>query len=246
MTRLTGLVLGFLAVGVVACNDFSSSAERVLAAGSVPLDSKGGVTPVSLVVTVSNADSLGNPYGITNDGQGTYVDGQQYVSAVLDQYGTLAFNTFVPPKSFKGPAPRWVSYDFSHPVDPANSFRPTQDHTQVYHFSSGGSGILPWVPLQNLGINGNPSTECGYMGNSFSDLTGTAYRVSYHKGLEDTQGSPTAYAVFTRTSVSPAIWTVTPVGSCSGNSNVASLRNDATNFLYGYYAIPFFFTLTAR
>lgn len=245
MARLAGLVLGILA-GVAACNEGSSSAERVLGAGSVPVDSKGAVTPVSLVVAVSNVDGLGNPYGITNDGQGTYVDGQQYVSAVLDQYGTFAFNTFVPPKSFRGPAVRWVNYDFSHPVDPSNTFQPTQDHTRIYHFSTGGSGLLPWVPLQNLGINGNPSTECGYMGNSFSDLSETVYRVSYHKGLEDTQTSPTAFAVFTRTSVSPAVWTVTPVGSCSANSNVASLRNDATNFLYGYYDMPYFFTFTAK
>ena len=57
--------------------------------------------------------------------------------------------------------------------------------------------------------------------------------------------SPTAYAVFTRVSVSPAVWTVEPVGSCSPSANVASVRDAATDALYGYCNIPFHFTLTA-
>lgn len=242
MTRRMGLVLGLLAAGMVGCNE-SQSANRIVGVGTDLLDSKGAVTPVSLTVTVSNLDSVGNPYGITNDGQGAYVDGVQNVGADLDQYGTFAFNTFT---ANRGSATRWVNYDFSHPVDPGNTFRPAQDHTQIYHFSTGGTTFSPWIPIQNLGINGNPSTECGYMGNSFSASRSTAYRVSYHKGNEATQSSPTAFAVFTRISVSPAVWTVTPVGSCSPNSNVAALRSDDGTVLYGYYTIPFFFTLTAK
>ena len=52
--------------------------------------------------------------------------------------------------------------------------------------------------------------------------------------------------VFTRVSISPAVWTAQPVGSCSPNSNVGSLRTNATNQPYGYYTIPFYFTLTER
>ena len=72
------------------------------------------------------------------------------------------------------------------------------------------------------------------------------YRVSYHKGFEEISGSPTAFAVFTRTSVSPAVWTVRPAGSCSPNANVAALRSADGSILYGYYTIPFLFTLTAK
>ena len=117
--------------------------------------------------------------------------------------------------------------------------------SQNYHFSTGASSLLPAVPLQNLGVNGNPVSQCMYMGNSVASAT-TTWRVSFHKGNEDVITSPAAYAVFTRTSVSPARWIAQPVGSCSPNSNVASLRNDDGTILYGYYYLPFYFTLAAQ
>jgi len=194
-------------------------------------------------VMVSNSDAFGNAAGITNDGLGSYVDGSQNVQAQLDAAGTFAFNTF---SGRRGTATRWVNYDFSRPVDPSNTFLPAQDHTQNYHFSSGGSQYSPWVPVQYLGTPGYPSSECGYMGNSFAASGTTSYRVSFHKGYEDTQTTPSAFAVFTRVSVSPAVWTVQPAGSCSPNSNVAALRSGDGSILYGYYSIPFLFTLTAK
>jgi hypothetical protein len=57
---------------------------------------------------------------------------------------------------------------------------------------------------------------------------------------------PTSFAVVTRTSVSPAVWTITPAGSCSAVSNVASLRSGDSSVLYGYYNVSFFFTLRAK
>ena len=242
MARRKELILGVLAALVIGCSEPTSSSDRVASSRGGSLDGK-GLAGVSLSITVSNVDSLGNPYGVTNDGQGAYVDGVQNVQAAIDQYGNLAFNTFT---AKRGPATRWVNYDFTHPVDPTNTFDPAQDHTENYHFSTGPSTFSPWIALQNLGVGGNPATECGYMGNSFSANASTAYRVSYHKGNEDVQNSPTAFAVFTRVSVSPAVWTVTPVGSCSPSSNVAALRSNDGTVLYGYYTIPFFFTLTAR
>ena len=232
-------------VVVAACADGSPQAAptAVTLAPEYARGGGGGPSVVSLSVTVSNTDSLGSAYGITNDGQGAYVDGTQNVQAQLDGGGTFAFNTFT---GRRGSATRWLNYDFTHPVDPNNTFNPPQDHTQNYHFSTGPSAFSPFVAIQFLGTPGYPVSECTYMGNGFASPNGTTYRVSYHKGLEDTQTSPTAFAVFTRVSVSPAVWTAQPVGSCSPNSSVASLRNNATNQLYGYYTIPFFFTLTAR
>jgi hypothetical protein len=195
---------------------------------------------VSLRVTVNDAEG----YNITSDSKGDYINGIDYVQAILDQSGTFAFNTFSPPQKIRNAiAKRSVIYNFNNPVDPANAYRPSPDNSQNYHFSTGGStyGTNPFIPLQNLGINGNPTTECIYMGNGIYNST-TAWRVSFHKALEDTETSPTAFAVVTR--VSPTQWTITPMGSCSSNSNVASLRNNADNTLYGYYNIPFSLTLT--
>jgi hypothetical protein len=199
------------------------------------------LSTVSLIVTVANTDSLGKAYGIQNDGVGAYTDGNQNVSAVLDQYGTFAFNTLAKGRT----ATRWVTYNFNNPVDPANSYRPNPSNLENNHFSTGASNFQPFIPIQNLGVNGNPVSECIYMGNSVANST-TQWRVSYHKGLEDLANSPTAYAVVTRQSVSPAVWTITPSGACSPISNVASLRSGDSSILYGYYRIPFLFTLRAK
>jgi hypothetical protein len=201
------------------------------------------IPAVSLVVTVSSFDGLGNSYGIQSDGQGAYTDGLQGVQAILDTNGTFAFNTLSSAKIKS--ALRWVAYDFSRPIDPANTYRPTPSNSENYHFSTGASQFSPFIPIQNLGVNGNPNSECGYMGNSLANST-TQWRVSFHKGFEDVDASPAAFAVFTRTSVSPAVWTVTPSGACSPNSNVASLRSGDGTVLYGYYYLPFQFTLRAK
>jgi hypothetical protein len=231
-------------VGLAACSPDRASGPSGVS--RTPGAANAARTPtlsaVSLVVAVDDADSLGSSYGIQSDGQGVYVDGTQNVQASIDKYGTFAFNTRA---ATRKAASRWVHYSFENPVDPSNTYRPAPSDAENYHFSTGGTSFAPWVPLQNLGVNGNPSTQCGYMGNGFSNST-TGWRVSFHKGLEDIAGSATAFAVFTRVSVSPAVWTVEPVGSCTGNANVASLRNSATGELYGYYYVPFRFTLTAK
>jgi hypothetical protein len=197
---------------------------------------------IALSITVSNVDSAGNAYNIQNDGQGPYVDGLQQVEARLDNYGTLAFNTQT---KTSRPAVRWVTYNFSNPVDPSNAYRPDPDRVHNNHFSTGASAFSPFIPIQNLGVNGNPASECVYMGNSIANAT-TSWRVSFHKGNEDVAASPTSYAVVTRVSVSPAVWTIASAGNCSPNQNIASLRSGDGTVLYGYYYIPFLFTLRAK
>ena len=241
-TRASLATLALSALFAAACGDQPSVTAPARTLVSTTMDGSTTTYPtVSLVVTVATVDPLGNAYGIRNDGQGNYVDGSQYVQAVLDRSGTFAFNTDNGPKA----ALRWVTYDFTHPVDPANPYRPSPANSQNNHFSTGPSAFSPFIAIQNLGVNGNPSTECIYMGNSIANST-TTWRVSYHKGNEDVSTSPTAYAVVTRTSVSPAAWTITSAGSCSPNSHVASLRNFDGTVLYGYYYIPFSFVLRAR
>ena len=190
---------------------------------------------VSLRVTSS--DAAGN--NITSDGKGDYIDGIDLVQAVIDQYGTVALNT-LNSNSPKTVAKRWVVYNFNNPVDPNNAYRPAPDNLHNYHFSTGSSryGTNPFIPLQNLSLN---ASECIYMGNSVSNSTIT-WRVSFHKGNENTPTSPAAFAVVTR--INATQWTIAPIGSCSPNSNVAALRNDDGSILYGYYNMPFFFTLT--
>jgi hypothetical protein len=231
-----------LSLSLNACGERTGISEpSELAANARPSASRNALAVVPLAVTIVSADSVGVPYGIRGDGLGAYTDGSQGVQAVLDQYGTFAFNTFA---SGKLPT-RWVVYDFSRPVDPSNTYRPTPSNSKNYHFSTGASSLSPFTAIQNLGINGNPGSECIYMGNSFANAV-ASWRVSFHKGDEDVISSPTAFAVVQRTSVSPAAWSVQPVGACSANPNVASLRSGDGSHLYGYYYLPFFFRLTAR
>jgi hypothetical protein len=233
-----------LAIFVVlssACSD-QTTVPRMAAPNSV-LEGRGVATAVSLVVTVANTDSLGNPYGFQSDGQGTYSDGLQGVQAALDQYGTFAFNT--QPLTGTKNRIRWVKYNFDDPVDPSNTYRPNPSTTENYHFSTGPSDFQPFIPIQNLGVNGNPVSECIYMGNSVANST-TQWRVSFHKGLEHVANSQSAYAVVTRQSVSPGVWTITPTGACSPVSNTAAVRSGDATIFYGFYRIPFYFTLRAK
>lgn len=244
ITRASLATVALSTLFTSACGDQPSATAPARAAFGASAAGKPTTYPtVSLVVTVTNADPLGSAYGITNDGQGDYVDGSQYVQALLDQYGTFVFNT----DNSNRTAVRWVTYDFTHPVDPVNTYRPSPSNGQNYHFSTGPSAFSPFIAIQNLGVNGNPSTECIYMGNGIANST-TGWRVSFHKGYEDVSSSPTAYAVVTRTSVSPAAWTITPTGSCSPtlNANVAALRTSDGLGLFGYYYIPFSFVLKAK
>jgi hypothetical protein len=240
--KFTGQVV--LVAGVVCtigCAN-EATAPRVTMPDEISAARAPSIPTIPLIVTIANGDDLGNAYAIRNDGQGVYTNGVQEVQAVLDQSGTFAFNTQTKP----GRRPvRWVTYDFNNPVDPSNTYRPNPSNLENYHFSTGPSPLKPFIPIQNLGVNGNPSSECIYMGNSIANSS-TSWRVSFHKGLEDVEDSPTAYAVVTRTSVSPAAWTITPSGACSPVSNVASLRSGDSAVLYGYYNLPFFFTLRAK
>lgn len=236
-SHLVGTTL--LAASLACATD--TAVPTALSPGGSPLAGKSRLTTVSLTVTVADADATGSPYGLRSDGKGVYTDGSQNVQAILDAYGTFAFNT----RAGRQAAVRWVTYDFSRPVDVSNMYRPSPTNDQNYHFSTGPSDFSPSIPIQDLGINGNPSTQCMYMGNGIANST-KGWRVSFHKGNEDTSNSPTAYAVVTRTSVSPAMWTVQPVGSCSPNANVASLRSEDGTLLYGYFYLPFHMTLQAR
>jgi hypothetical protein len=243
MRTSSPIVAALIGLGLLACTD----SARTTAPGATLVPSSASaarntLSAVSLVVTVADVDNTGAAYGIRSDGRGVYTNGTQNVQAEIDQYGTFAFNTSI---NARQTTQRSVVYDFSRPVDPANTFRPTAIATSNYHFSTGPSMLLPAVPLQNLGVNGNPVSQCMYMGNSVPGVT-TKWKVSFHKGYEDFSTSPAAYAVFTRTSVSPASWVAQPAGSCSPNSNVASVRNDDATILYGYYYLPFYFTLEAR
>lgn len=99
------------------------------------------------------------------------------------------------------------------------------------------------------------ATQCialsnGYFLKSNPKLTG---KVLFHRAKEDTETSPTAYAVVHR--VDANTWTIKPGdgSTCSPlptklgkSADVAGIWNDDMSALYGHYHLPFSFTLRRK
>jgi hypothetical protein len=245
MTLAAGVAGAFLAACSEAPKPTAPSVITSLEAAAAKGGAGGSSPVIALAITIADVDAGGNLMGIASDGQGPYIDGVGGVTASLTQYGNLAFDVAAG-GTRKHPtcATRPIIYHFDNPVDPANTYRPDDSECFIsFHFSTGATASNPWIPIQDLGVNGNPASECGYMGNNLQNST-TKWLVSFKKGHEATD--PVSYAVFTRVSVSPDAWTVQPVGSCSAISNVGALRSDDGSVLYGYYYLPFLMTLRPK
>lgn len=192
--------------------------------------SKPGTFPeVLLNVTVN--DASGN--NLTSDGGGYYITGLRNVSAKFDQYGNFIFNCGLAGRGSNKYMDRWLNINFSSPVvvyiNP-----PITGNDKVTAITTIPVAAYTFTPLQNM-VEGQ--SQCvGLTGGSGADWV-----MNFHRGAEDISSSPSAYAVFTR--ISSTQWSVTPAGDCSPNSNVCALRN-GPGVLYGYYNMPFSFTLT--
>ena len=212
-------------------------------AGSVTSDPKEeiataspGLKPVTypevpLKLTIS--DAAGN--NITSDGGGDYVSGgPQSVSAKFDQYGNFIFNCGLGGQGNNTYMIRWFNFNFSQPIQIFIT-PPVSNSERGRGITTGPVAAYTFIPLQNLSVG---QSECVGL---TTGISGNPWTVNFHRAAEDVSSSPTAYAVFTR--INATQWTVTPVGSCSPNSNVCALRN-GPGTLYGYYNMPFSFTLT--
>jgi hypothetical protein len=193
-----------------------------------------GATAISLGVTVADA-----PNRIQSDGKGEYVDGQQGVIAQIDTYGNLLFNSPVASN-----AVRTVTFDYSAPVDPNNTYRPDETGQVSFRFLTQGTTGVPGI--SSLGVNGNPSSGCYHA--TLSHMTAaTGFTDWFNPAAYP--GSITAY--ITRTSISPATWTMVSNGPCGGTANIAALQSqdrttrNAKNVDRGYYNQQFSFTFRA-
>ena len=239
------LIMGalLLAFGIISCQ--KNAATTVLPSiGSDNSSSKGGspqagkpntLPQVSLNLVVG--DAAGDK--IISDGGGVYKSGSQGVSAVFDQYGNFIFSCG--PASVHGMPIRYLNFNFSDPVvvyiaPPITSGNNIADGISTIAVSPSGT----FIPLQSLAIT---QSECIGLTGGPNYYNHPAWVLNYHRGAEDVTTSPSAYMVVTR--INSTQWTMTPVGSCSPHSNVAALRN-GPGTLYGYYTMPFSFTLTAQ
>ena len=196
--------------------------------------SKGGPsTVVNLKMTVNNT---GN--NITGDALGDYVNGSENVSLYFSSSGNLQFSNSA---SRSKPTTRWLNVNLNSP-------RPTyieRGILQCGFISTLSSTISPNPTLlQNL-VKG--TTKCITLS---AGVPGGV--INFHnRSYEDTDPSQSSYVYVTRISATPGDpvdqWLMTAVPptvpeGCSTIYNVAAYRNGAT--LFGYYNMPFSFTLT--
>jgi hypothetical protein len=209
--------------------DETSTANLDQVANSSVKNKPGTISPVSLRVTVN--DASGNK--LTSDGGGDYVSGSQAVSAVFDQYGNFIFSCGTSGHGPTATLVRWMNINFDSPIQVFIN-PPITGNDKVTAITTIPAVGLSFTAIQSLEVG---QTEC-------ITLTGGSnaeWVMNFHRATEDVASSPSSYMVVTRTSLTQ--WTMTPVGSCSPNSNVCALRN-GPGTLYGYYNMPLSLTLT--
>ena len=211
IVRAAGL---FVASGVfTACAVDAPTASKV-AMRNVATNRPGSVVETALALTVDDAGPLG-AYRITSDGLGEYVDGLQGVTAKIDGSGNLLISGGVP-RTSTTPPERTFMFDFSAPVDPLNTYRPDLPEMNFKILSNPEGN----PPIQNLGIGGNPSSGCYGVDINYTSQT-TNYQVLFFN-----LGDPTVtWAYITRTSISPAVWTMVSNGPCPGAADQARVKS---------------------
>ena len=187
------------------------------------------LSTISLKVTVND---VGNK--ITSDGQGDYVDGLQRVQAILDKNGNFIFTTNT---NGNKPAIRSLNYNFDDPIIVFTP-PPPLGNINTYGLSTYLSSSIPTSkPIQNMA---NGESECV----PFLTLAGN-WRLLFHGGAQDRPDSTSAFAYVTR--INSTQWTFTSAGTCLPAciaNKAAYVSSPPGGVLYGYYNMPFSFTLT--
>jgi hypothetical protein len=234
-----GLIINALLITITFTSCTKKATELSQERDSEEVTSKANAKPstiqeVSLRITVR--DAVGDK--IVSDGGGDYVNGFQNIQAIFSSSGYFQFNSQNSPNPHAGLI-RWLNFDFNDPIQILTNPPSTTNSIGTF-MSSGTSSLLgTYIPPQNLVVG---QSECIVLTAAVTANGINSYQVNFHRGVEDIPGSPTAYMVITRASTTT--WIMTPVGSCSPNSNVAALRDASAGITYGYYNMPFSFTLT--
>lgn len=246
-TTVCRLSLGslLLTVAIASCTKKSSEVTPTpVSDDEVAMVQKGkpGTPPVvSLRVTVNN--STGN--NITSDGNiapdntGDYISGQQNVSATFDQAGNFIFNAVASGNPNASPT-RWLTLNLNQEITATSPYSGIYKATYI---STGKSSLFTtYTPLQNMTYSPVQQVQCIGFSTGPTGPNAPAATVNFHRAGEDVINSSSSFVEIKRISLTQ--WTMTPLSNCSNISNTAALRSGAT--VYGYYNIPFFFTLTSQ
>ncbi len=228
--KATAFVTAIVVTLAVGCNPVSEIATPGEGGPSLANSSAATVTP--LAVTVEDQGPL-SPYKIQSDGLGEYVDGFQGMMAEIDGSGNLQIS----PNNLSSPTPpqRTLRFDYGAPVDPLNTYRPNE--SGQWNFKIKTNKTNNGNPaIQDLGINGNPAAGC-YNTTIAHATTTTQFQDDFNPAAQ----AQSTYVYITRTSVSPATWTMVTNGPCQLNPNAAGVSSQdritkhAPLVLRGYY-----------
>jgi hypothetical protein len=174
------------------------------------------ILAIPLAVTVIDQDVTGT-YRVLSDGLGDYVNGTQGLTAVIDGSGNLVFGPTSP-----GSTSRKLRFDFSAPTDPLNGYRPDTSGEIGFSIKSNPNLVdgTRSPLIGDLGVNGVPASACYSITISYRTAT-TGYLVVMNRASmpQSTQ------AYITRTSISPAVWSLVSDGQCLGNPNWAGVQS---------------------
>jgi hypothetical protein len=211
-----------------ACSE-DTVATSPLGAPSVLLAKS--AAPIPLSVTVQDVGTR-----LTSDGGGAYVDGTQGITAQIDGFGNLKFESTASATPL-----RTLNFDFSAPSNPANSFSPSTSGQRFFRIltnpntANGAPKISDLVPS---------ASACYYATAAYQ--TATTGNQAWFNLAHDPQSVP----VTVRRDAS-AQWSMfSGCGIASGGvAGVWTLDltvRRSTAVFRGYYDMGFSFTLTAQ
>jgi hypothetical protein len=137
--------------------------------------------------------------------------------AEIDGYGNLQIspnnlNSTTPPQ-------RTLTLDHRDPVDALNTYRP--DASAQHNFKVKSNKVNNNNPrIQDLGVNGNPLAGCYNV--TIAHATATT---RYQDDFNPAAFPQATYVYITRTSLSPATWTMVSDGPCAVNPTWAGLAS---------------------
>jgi hypothetical protein len=225
---MTKSTFGRLAGGLVALAGLTYGAGTGTASAAKPTPHP-TYPPVALKVTVLPVDSIGNECRICSDGQGQYLDGIDGVAARLDAYGNVIIDFGTGNQRF-----RELRFDFSRPVDPANTYQPPAPRTNSYLSTQ----THPAGHIQNMPVG----TEQCIQSNLTFNVGSALYRIHFQRPLTG-DVSQTSYLVVTRTNADT--WELEP-GEAACNTGIPTRAKLFFNGDRGEWYMPFRMILERR
>ena len=209
----------------------------IFAFGSLPSGAPqkpGTYTPVPLVVTMNGCDpdTAAEICGDAYDAEATYTDGQDGVSATIDQWGNVIINFQTTRAKIRGLV---YKYGGAIPAPPGGGYN--------HYFST--IGLVPGGALQVMALGAGGAITAASCPLYVDDSGQPQYRHSFYRDCQSGLGPVGSPLVVTRTSLTT--WEIEPELSFP-TARVFSITTKGRVQVhdFGEFSLPFKMTLTAK